>query len=125
MEVRRRSHAMRVTHGYPDGPLQRERDRLMKLAPFAGHPNAWADPVFQPWLWGYDAAAEANNVWDAYQKSVAKPASKKHGVLETLLSSVYSIARRLLRNLWTASGEPMPYWTFARLSSQDHALGGH
>lgn len=68
-QVRRRSHAMRATHGFPDGAQQRERDRLMALAPFDGHPNAWADPVFQPWLWGHDAAAAAGQAWDAERET--------------------------------------------------------
>lgn len=65
-EVRKRSREMRATHGYPDGPLQQERDRQLALEPFEGWPNAWADPVFQKWLWGYDAFEEAERAWEKY-----------------------------------------------------------
>ena len=70
MEVKRRSKEMRATHGFPDGPLQEERDRQMALEPFEGYPNAWADPVFQKWLWGYDAVQEADKAWNVYKKGL-------------------------------------------------------
>lgn len=56
-----------------DGPRQMERDRQLlehSNAPFEGFPNRWADPVFQPWLFGYDADKEAREAWDKYEKGV-------------------------------------------------------
>jgi len=51
-----------------DGPKQQERDRqMLEEEPFEGFPNRWADPVFQPWLFGYDAAAEVEKAWKVYQ----------------------------------------------------------
>lgn len=39
-----------------DGPIQEERDRqLLEEEPFEGYPNRLADPVFQNFLYGYDA----------------------------------------------------------------------
>lgn len=67
-EISRRSREMRGTHGYQDGPLQKERDRQLALPPFEGQPNPFKDPVFRPWLWGYDAVAEAHKSWGRYQK---------------------------------------------------------
>ena len=51
------------------GPRQEERDRqLTQHAPFEGYPNRWADPVFQPWLFGYDAFAEVDVAWKDYKE---------------------------------------------------------
>ncbi|PSR80434.1 hypothetical protein BD289DRAFT_338634, partial [Coniella lustricola] len=48
----------------PNGPLQEERDRiLVSEQPTAGFPNLLADPFFQPWLWGFDAARQADEAW--------------------------------------------------------------
>ena len=99
MEVRRRSHEMRATHGCPDGPLQQERDRLLKLPPFKGYPNAWADPVFQPWLWGYDAAAEAQKLWDSCQGEKTQVVDSVQTILKRFLSPAYSLFVRALRRL--------------------------
>ena len=50
-----------------DGPQQIERDRqLLEQEPFEGFPNRWADPVFQPWLFGYDAEKEVEGAWGGY-----------------------------------------------------------
>jgi salicylate hydroxylase len=47
-----------------DGPMQEERDRvLLEDRPEEGFPNRWRDPVFQRWLFGYDAFAEAERAW--------------------------------------------------------------
>ena len=52
-----------------DGPRQQERDRqLLEEAPFEGYPNRWADPVFQPWLFGYDSEKEVDVAWKRYQE---------------------------------------------------------
>nr|ANB32222.1 4-hydroxybenzoate decarboxylase [Boreostereum vibrans] len=74
----RKSRTTRVVRGstkqrdifhMPDGPRQRERDRqLLTYADnlFEGYPNQWADPVFQPWLYGYNAFEEAEKAWQKY-----------------------------------------------------------
>ncbi|ODQ83258.1 hypothetical protein BABINDRAFT_159693 [Babjeviella inositovora NRRL Y-12698] len=47
-----------------DGPEQVKRDALCALnPPQEGCPNPWADPVFQKFLFGYDAFAEAESGW--------------------------------------------------------------
>lgn len=52
-----------------DGERQRERDRqLTEHEPFEGYPNRWADPVFQEYLFGYDAFAEVDMAWERYKK---------------------------------------------------------
>lgn len=54
-----------------DGEQQRERDRqLRQCEPFEDYPNRWADPVFQQWLFGYDAYAEVEKAWDTYKKGM-------------------------------------------------------
>ena len=61
------STALRDIFHMDDGSQQQERDRqLLEQEPFEGYPNRWADPVFQPWLFGYDAYAEAYKAWDTY-----------------------------------------------------------
>ena len=51
-----------------DGERQRERDRqLTEQEPFEGYPNPWADPVFQEYLFGYDAFAEVDMAWKSYK----------------------------------------------------------
>ena len=52
----------------PDSEEQRERDRQMTdNEPFEGYPNRWADPVFQNYLFGYDADAVAVEAWNEYK----------------------------------------------------------
>ena len=54
-----------------DGDRQRERDRqLTQHEPFEGYPNRWADPVFQEWLFGYDAEWEVELAWERYQSGI-------------------------------------------------------
>ena len=54
-----------------DGNQQKERDRqLLEEQPFEGYPNRWADPVFQPWLFGYDAQEEVESAWRRYVDGV-------------------------------------------------------
>ena len=61
------STALRDIFHMHDGPRQQERDRqLLEEEPFEGYPNRWADPVFQPWLFGYDAEAEVERAWKRY-----------------------------------------------------------
>lgn len=62
------STAYREIFHLPDGARQRERDRqLLDEKPFEGYPNRWKDPVFQPWLFGYDAHAEVEAAWEVYK----------------------------------------------------------
>ena len=64
------SHLQEVFHLH-DGPLQRERDRqMLEEEPFEGFPNRWADPVFQLWLFGYDAFEEVERAWERYQRGI-------------------------------------------------------
>uniref|UniRef100_A0A060TFY0 ARAD1D18392p n=1 Tax=Blastobotrys adeninivorans TaxID=409370 RepID=A0A060TFY0_BLAAD len=52
-----------------DGPRQQERDRILtETAPHQGYPNKFADPVFQKFLYGYNAFEEAENAWRDYKK---------------------------------------------------------
>lgn len=61
------STALRDVFHMHDGPLQQERDRqLLEQEPFEGFPNRWADPVFQSFLFGYDAYAEGYKAWQKY-----------------------------------------------------------
>ena len=54
-----------------DGPKQMERDRqLLEHEPFEHYPNRWADPVFQKWLFGYDAFQEADQAWSRYMQGI-------------------------------------------------------
>jgi salicylate hydroxylase len=40
----------------PDGEEQQERDAYMKTSPLdKKHPNQWSDPVFQKWMFGWNA----------------------------------------------------------------------
>ena len=61
-----------------DGERQEERDRqLTQQEPFEGYPNRWADPVFQEYLFGYDAFAEVDTAWKRY-KSGTFPNTRGH-----------------------------------------------
>jgi salicylate hydroxylase len=61
------SSRMRDVYHCGDGDVQRERDRqLLHEPPFPDYPNPWADPVFQPWLFAYDADAQAESAWERY-----------------------------------------------------------
>lgn len=63
------STALRDIFHLTDGEQQQERDRqLTEEEPFEGYPNRWADPVFQEWLFGYDAIAEVDKAWKQYQE---------------------------------------------------------
>ena len=53
-----------------DSDRQRERDRQLRQKPFEQFPNRWADPVFQPWLFGYDAYGEVERAWVQYKQGV-------------------------------------------------------
>lgn len=53
-----------------DGPEQQNRDRIMstQYPPQPGHPNQWADPVMQEFLFGYDADDEVERTWNLMVK---------------------------------------------------------
>ncbi|KAI9730224.1 MAG: hypothetical protein M1834_005988 [Cirrosporium novae-zelandiae] len=62
------STALREIFHYPDGDFQKERDRqLLEQEPFEGYPNRWADPVFQKFMFAYDAYGEAERAWKLYK----------------------------------------------------------
>ena len=62
------STALRDIFHMTDGESQRKRDRqLTEQEPFEGYPNRWADPVFQEYLFGYDAFAEVDMAWKRYK----------------------------------------------------------
>lgn len=62
------STAAREIFHLNDGDRQQERDRqLLEEEPFEGYPNRWADPVFQPYLFGYDAEEEVEKAWATYK----------------------------------------------------------
>lgn len=60
------SAKQRHTFHMHDGPQQEARDRIMlsQQPPQPGHPNHWADPVMQEFLYGYDADEEVERTWD-------------------------------------------------------------
>ncbi|CZR67538.1 related to salicylate hydroxylase [Phialocephala subalpina] len=66
--VSRESTAYRAITHMDDGEKQRERDRQMtNYKPFEGYPNRWADPVFQEYLFGYDAYIIVAEAWSKYK----------------------------------------------------------
>ncbi|KAK9454014.1 hypothetical protein V1511DRAFT_482331 [Dipodascopsis uninucleata] len=77
-ELLRKKRTTRVVQGstdlrdvfhMQDGEAQAERDRqMLEMEPFEGYPNRWADPVFQKFLFGYDADREADKAWKIYQE---------------------------------------------------------
>ncbi|KAG8527881.1 uncharacterized protein KY384_006797 [Bacidia gigantensis] len=67
--VVRGSTSLRDVFHMEDGPRQRERDQqLLESEPFEGYPNPWADPVYQAWLFGYDAFREADEAWGTWKE---------------------------------------------------------
>jgi len=67
MEVRQRSREMGDINSYPEGQIQIEREKQLRLEPCEGHPIPWADPVLQERLWGYNVLAEAMKGWERYR----------------------------------------------------------
>jgi salicylate hydroxylase len=68
--VKQSSHYQQIFHMH-DGPRQEERDRQLieyDAEPYDGYPNKWRDPVFQEWLWGYDAEEVVDAAWHRYLK---------------------------------------------------------
>ena len=61
-----------------DSERQRERDRQLRQKPFEQYPNRWADPVFQTWLFGYDAYCEAERAWVQYKEGAFPNSAGDH-----------------------------------------------
>ncbi|KAI5777577.1 hypothetical protein EDC01DRAFT_759834 [Geopyxis carbonaria] len=62
--VKGSSHCRDIWHLH-DGPEQEKRDAtLLADEPVEGFPNRWRDPVFQKFLFGYDAFAEVDKAWE-------------------------------------------------------------
>lgn len=52
----------RILH-MPNGKEQEKRDRELRFeTPCEGFPNRWADPVFQRWLFDYNASDEVQKL---------------------------------------------------------------
>ncbi|KAK5089066.1 hypothetical protein LTR05_003290 [Lithohypha guttulata] len=65
------NHFGRTVFHLKDGARQQERDRQLlehNDKPFEGYPNRWADPVFQEFLFGYNAFTEAEKAWQKYEE---------------------------------------------------------
>lgn len=61
------THQRHVFH-LDDGPEQEARDaELLADNLEAGFPNKWRDPVFQKFLFGYDAFSEVETAWSRYK----------------------------------------------------------
>ncbi|KAJ5949068.1 FAD binding domain containing protein [Penicillium verhagenii] len=62
--VVQKSADFRVVFHLENGPLQKERDRiLLNERPAQGFPFLFADPSIQEFLFGYDFAREVDNAW--------------------------------------------------------------
>ena len=76
-EVRNRTNAQKLVYGLRDGPLQEGRDKQLAAdVPVEGCPNALDDPMFQNWLWGYDAMLDAKQAWDIFMRDKEMAAAK-------------------------------------------------
>lgn len=53
-------------YGLRPGLEQKERDAKLALGPIKDSPNALADPMFQGWLWSYNAAEAGLGAWQTY-----------------------------------------------------------
>ena len=89
------STEMQNVFNLPDGEAQRERDRqFIHERPFEGHPNRWADPVFQEWLLGYDVEEEVERAWEVYGKETAERV-EGHAVVKNI--GTHKIGESILR----------------------------
>jgi salicylate hydroxylase len=57
------SHDMRYVVGCEDGPDQEDRDERMRCGFSDVHPIPYATPLYQDWIWGYNAVEEARRAW--------------------------------------------------------------
>ncbi|WLF78308.1 hypothetical protein PVL30_002042 [Lodderomyces elongisporus] len=66
--VRGSAHCRTIYH-LEDGEKQQIRDSKLKgKKPELGCPNRFADPVFQDFLWGYDAFEEIERAWAEFEQ---------------------------------------------------------
>ncbi|OTB09299.1 hypothetical protein M426DRAFT_70635 [Hypoxylon sp. CI-4A] len=67
--IAKESLGQRDSFHLPDGPLQEQRDAVLlssfEKEPTPHFPSRWTCPTVQPWLWGYDAVAEADRAFEA------------------------------------------------------------
>jgi salicylate hydroxylase len=67
------STALQNVFHMKDGPGQQRRDRtLLEDKPTEGFPNRWRDPVFQKFLFAYDAFGEAEKAWTELEEEYKK-----------------------------------------------------
>ncbi|KAJ9625416.1 uncharacterized protein PV06_02963 [Exophiala oligosperma] len=69
--VKKSSETGQTIYHLHDGPRQKERDRQLLAGqenPYEGYQNRWRDPVFQKFLFSYDAFEEAEKAWETYRK---------------------------------------------------------
>ena len=78
MTIVRESTEYRAIMHMHDSEELRERDRKMiECKPFKGYPNKWADPVFQEYLFGYDADAVVLEAWSKYKAAKERGKARK------------------------------------------------
>ncbi|KAI5970405.1 hypothetical protein CANMA_000568 [Candida margitis] len=67
-QVVKGSHQCQDIYHLPEGELQQIRDSyLYDKEPQLGCPNRFADPVFQDFLWGYNAFDEVEQAWKEFK----------------------------------------------------------
>jgi salicylate hydroxylase len=68
-----------------DGPRQKERDRQLiawQDRPHEGYQNRWRDPVFQKFLFEYDAQTVVDEAWKVYEEGRYPDTVGKNGADE-------------------------------------------
>lgn len=65
-KIRKRVMEQQAMYSLRDGPEQRRRDSRMTWGLIPGSPNFVSDPLFQWWLWGYDATSDAERAWNEF-----------------------------------------------------------
>ncbi|KAI4244547.1 MAG: hypothetical protein LQ352_006787 [Teloschistes flavicans] len=82
----KRSTAIQDVFHLADGPVQQARDRQMLYEkPCEGHPNPFADPALQSYLYDYDAFEEADKAWVQYTKHQSGLCNVEKSVLRSKL----------------------------------------
>lgn len=73
------SLGMRDVYCMDDGPDQASRDHdLLHAVPTKGFVIPWLDPAFQAWMYGYDAAKEASQVWARKNSGISASETPKN-----------------------------------------------